>query len=93
MNPLKNLGIDDLHSGLSTGADWLESDGPLNESVSPIDGKPIAKIRIFAIGFPSMGLTDSFKGPSLSSQSAPVLRPEWRSSMPRFFSGFMFFYL
>ena len=45
MNPLKNLGIDDLHSGVSTGADWLEGDGPLNESVSPIDGKPIAKIR------------------------------------------------
>ena len=45
MNPLKNLGIDDLHSGVSTGTDWLEGDGPLNESVSPIDGKPIAKIR------------------------------------------------
>ncbi|MEC8477045.1 MAG: aldehyde dehydrogenase family protein, partial [SAR324 cluster bacterium] len=45
MNPLKNLGIDYLHSGVSTGADGLEGDGPLNESVSPIDGKPIAKIR------------------------------------------------
>ena len=43
MNPLKNLGIDNLHSGVSTGAAWLEGDGPLNESVSPIDGKPIEK--------------------------------------------------
>ena len=67
MNPLKNLGIDDLHSGLSTGADWLESDGPLNESVSPIDGKPIAKIR-----------TASKTDYEIAVQAAQKAFPIWR---------------
>ncbi len=67
MNPLKNLGIDDLHSGVSTGADWLEGDGPLNESVSPIDGKPIAKIR-----------TASKTDYEIAVQAAQKAFPIWR---------------
>ncbi len=67
MNPLKNLGIDDLHSGVSTGADWLKGDGPLNESVSPIDGKPIAKIR-----------TASKTDYEIAVQAAQKAFPIWR---------------
>ncbi|MEC9230006.1 MAG: aldehyde dehydrogenase family protein, partial [SAR324 cluster bacterium] len=67
MNPLKKLGIDDLHSGVSTGADWLEGDGPLNESVSPIDGKPIAKIR-----------TASKTDYEIAVQAAQKVFPIWR---------------
>ena len=67
MNPLNNLGIDDLHSGVSTGADWLEGDGPLNESVSPIDGKPIAKIR-----------TASKTDYEIAVQAAQKAFPIWR---------------
>ena len=67
MNPLKNLGIDDLHSGVSTGADWLEGDGPLNKSVSPIDGKPIAKIR-----------TASKTDYEIAVQAAKKAFPIWR---------------
>ena len=67
MNPLKNLGIDDLHSGVSTGADWLEGYGPLDESVSPIDGKPIAKIR-----------TASKTDYEIAVQAAQKAFPVWR---------------
>ena len=67
MTPLKNLGIDDLLSGVSTGADWLEGDGPLNESVSPIDGKPIAKIR-----------TASKTDYEIAVQAAQKAFPIWR---------------
>ena len=45
MNPLKNLGIREIHSGVSTGAMWLEGQGPVNESVSPIDSNSLARIR------------------------------------------------
>ncbi len=45
MNPLKNLGIAEIHSGVSTGAMWLEGQGPVNESVSPIDSNSLARIR------------------------------------------------
>ena len=45
MNPLKNLGIGEIHSGVSTGAMWLEGQGPVNESVSPIDSNSLARIR------------------------------------------------
>ena len=45
MNPLKNLGIGEIHSGVSTGAMWVEGQGPVNESVSPIDSNSLARIR------------------------------------------------
>ena len=43
MNPLKNLGIDELHSGVSTGADWLEGYGPLTNREAPSTANQLQK--------------------------------------------------
>ena len=42
---LKQLGIEEVNSGASTGTVWFDTKGDIIESVSPVDGKPIAKIR------------------------------------------------
>ena len=45
LNFLKNLGLEKLNSGVSTGSDWLTGNGPLTESITPVNGSVIAKIR------------------------------------------------
>jgi aldehyde dehydrogenase (NAD+) len=42
---LKNLGIKDINSGASTGAKWIKCQGDITSSISPIDGKEIAKVQ------------------------------------------------
>jgi len=42
---LKTLGIEELNNGVSTGAEWFETQGAVTESYSPIDGKLIAKVK------------------------------------------------
>ena len=42
---LKKLGISELNNGVSTGAKWFETEGTVTASVSPIDGKEIAKVK------------------------------------------------
>jgi len=42
---LKTLGIEELNKGVSTGAEWFETQGAVTESYSPIDGKLIAKVQ------------------------------------------------
>lgn len=42
---LKNLGIDEVNQGVSTGAKWFETQGKLNTSSSPVDGKVIASVK------------------------------------------------
>jgi aldehyde dehydrogenase (NAD+) len=42
---LKRLGITVINSGATTGTKWLKTNGDITQSISPIDGEPIAKIR------------------------------------------------
>ncbi|MBX2912087.1 MAG: aldehyde dehydrogenase family protein [Cyclobacteriaceae bacterium] len=42
---LKALGIKGSNPGVSTGQKWLASRGPVLESYSPADGKPIGKVK------------------------------------------------
>jgi len=42
---LKNLGIKEINSGASTGANWIKCQGNITSSISPIDGKEIAKVQ------------------------------------------------
>lgn len=42
---LKSLGIKKINKGVSTGAEWFETQGNISTSVSPIDGKEIAKVQ------------------------------------------------
>jgi len=42
---LKNLGIDPVNAGASTGNGWLETHGEETSSHSPIDGSLIAKVK------------------------------------------------
>ncbi len=42
---LKNLGIKDINQGVSTGANWMKCQGDITCSISPIDGKEIAKVQ------------------------------------------------
>jgi len=42
---LKNLGIDEVNQGVSTGAKWFETQGKINTSSSPVDGKVIASVK------------------------------------------------
>ena len=42
---LGKLGIKELNMGVSTGAQWFETKGDITKSVSPIDGKEIAKVQ------------------------------------------------
>ncbi len=41
---LSKLGIEAVNPGVSTGTQWIETKGDLTVSVSPIDGKEIAKV-------------------------------------------------
>ena len=40
---LEQLGIKEINAGVSTGAEWFETEGAVTSSFSPIDGKEIAK--------------------------------------------------
>jgi len=42
---LKKLGISELNQGVSTGTEWFDTKGAITNSVSPIDGKEIAKVQ------------------------------------------------
>jgi len=42
---LEKLGINTINSGVSTGTQWYETKGDISVSVSPIDGKEIAKVK------------------------------------------------
>lgn len=42
---LKELGIQELNSGASTGENWMDTKGEVITSVSPVDGKNIAAVR------------------------------------------------
>ena len=44
MKFLKELGVKDLNSGVSTGSNWLDAKGEVVESYSPTDGKLIGSI-------------------------------------------------
>ncbi len=42
---LERLGISDINPGVSTGTKWLDTEGKLIESYSPVDGKLIGKVK------------------------------------------------
>jgi len=42
---LKNLGIEEINPGLSTGSEWYDTHGDTTTSFSPVDGSRIAKVR------------------------------------------------
>lgn len=42
---LKKLGIKEINPGASNGANWIETQGDITTSYSPIDGKVIAQVR------------------------------------------------
>jgi len=42
---LLRLGINNINDGASTGANWIKTNGEVITSISPIDGKVIAKIK------------------------------------------------
>ena len=42
---LKELGIEEINNGVSTGIEWFDTKGAITSSSSPIDGKEIAKVK------------------------------------------------
>ena len=42
---LNKLGLSELNQGVSTGTEWFETKGAITSSISPIDGKEIAKVK------------------------------------------------
>lgn len=42
---LKQLGIQEVNSGVTTGTEWFDVQGATTTSVSPIDGKTIAQVK------------------------------------------------
>lgn len=42
---LERLGIKEVNSGASTGSAWIDTRGDITSSVSPVDGKEIARVR------------------------------------------------
>jgi len=42
---LKELGIEEVNKGVSTGREWFDTKGDVTSSFSPIDGKEIAKVQ------------------------------------------------
>ena len=42
---LDKLGIKEMNAGVCTGTQWIETKGAVTSSVSPIDGKEIAKVK------------------------------------------------
>ncbi len=43
---LKNVGLSDLNPGAGTGGVWLECEGEIVESISPINGRTIGRVRL-----------------------------------------------
>ncbi|MEI8075340.1 MAG: aldehyde dehydrogenase family protein, partial [Bacteroidota bacterium] len=68
MDFLKDLGIHSQNNGVSTGIKWIESNGPIIESFSPVDGKLIA----------SVSTTDKAAYEKLINQSKEAFK-EWRN--------------
>ncbi|MDG1841569.1 MAG: aldehyde dehydrogenase family protein [Crocinitomicaceae bacterium] len=64
---LSKLGIDKVNNGASTGLDWINTNGSIIESYSPVDGKLIASVK-------SAGVSD-YETVIKKSQDAFV---EWR---------------
>ena len=64
---LSKLGIDKVNNGASTGLDWINTNGAVIESYSPVDGKLIASVK-------SAGVSD-YEAVIKKSQDAFV---EWR---------------
>ena len=46
---LKNLGIESVNLGVSTGANWFDTTGKIEASSSPIDGKEIGQVKTATI--------------------------------------------
>lgn len=42
---LARLGIEDVNQGVSTGTEWFDTQGAITNSMSPIDGAEIAKVK------------------------------------------------
>ncbi len=42
---LSRFGIEDVNPGATTGSLWLDTSGDITESISPVDGKVIAKVK------------------------------------------------
>ena len=42
---LERLGLIEINSGVTTGTSWFDAEGEITSSISPIDGKEIAKIK------------------------------------------------
>ncbi|RLD85007.1 MAG: aldehyde dehydrogenase family protein [Bacteroidetes bacterium] len=42
---LKELGIEEINKGVSTGTEWFDTEGAITSSSSPINGKEIAKVK------------------------------------------------
>jgi len=42
---LRKFGITEVNNGVTTGTQWIETNGDITESYSPIDGSLIAKVR------------------------------------------------
>ncbi|MCP4294294.1 MAG: aldehyde dehydrogenase family protein, partial [Proteobacteria bacterium] len=45
MDFLKNLGIKEINSGITTGTESITGGGPITSSYSPADGREIARIQ------------------------------------------------
>ena len=45
---LNLLGVHEVNSGVSTGAQWLKGEGVLLESLSPVDGALIGAVMVVA---------------------------------------------
>ena len=42
---MKRLGLEDINNGVTTGTQWFETSGKVTESISPVDGSVIGKVR------------------------------------------------
>jgi len=42
---LERLGLIEINSGVTTGTSWFDAEGEITSSISPIDGKEIAKLK------------------------------------------------
>jgi len=42
---METLGVSELNAGVSTGAEWFETEGSITSSFSPIDGKEIGRVK------------------------------------------------
>ena len=46
LNFMNNLGLENLNSGVSTGIEWFSGNGPLTESITPVNGSVIANVKM-----------------------------------------------